>query len=92
MVVNVFQTYALAPIVYRGAIQMHPALLIALPIGAAMAGAVGLFLAVPAVAFGLAVAGPLIDAIGTDVADAQGERARSCRCGWTASRSGAGGS
>ncbi len=73
MVVNVFQTYALGPRVYRGAVRMHPAaVLIALPIGAAMAGAVGLFLAVPVVAFGFAIAGSLIEAVGMDVTDTPG--------------------
>ena len=73
VLVNVLQTYVVAPKVFRGAVRMpRPAVLIALPIGAAMAGFVGLFLAVPAVAFGYAVAGSLIDVIGMDVTGARG--------------------
>jgi putative heme transporter len=65
MVVNIFQTYVLGPRVFQGAVRMHPAVvLIALPIGATVAGFIGLFLAVPVVAFGFAIAGSLIDAIG----------------------------
>ena len=74
MLVNVFQTYVVAPKVFRGAVRMPRAVvLIALPIGAAMAGFVGLFLAVPAVAFGYAVGGSLIDVIGPDTTGAPGE-------------------
>ncbi len=73
MVVNVFQSYFVAPKVFLGAVRMpRPVVLIALPIGAAMAGFVGLFLAVPAVAFGYAVAGSLIDVLGMDVSGAPG--------------------
>jgi predicted PurR-regulated permease PerM len=74
ILVHVLQTSVVAPRVFRGAVRMpRPAVLIALPIGAAMAGFVGLFLAVPAVAFGYAVAGSLIDVIGMDVTGAPGE-------------------
>ncbi len=74
ILVHVLQTSVVAPRVFRGAVRMpRPAVLIALPIGAAMAGFMGLFLAVPAVAFGYAVAGSLIDVIGMDVAGARGE-------------------
>ena len=66
ILVHVLQTSVVAPRVFRGAVRMpRAAVLIALPIGAAMAGFVGLFLAVPVVAFGYAVAGSLIDVIGT---------------------------
>ncbi len=72
MVVNVFQTYVLAPRVFRGAVRMHPAVvLIALPIGATVAGFLGLFLAVPVVAFGFAIAGSLVDVIGFGPTDDQ---------------------
>ena len=74
ILVHVLQTSVVAPRVFRRAVRMpRPAMLIALPIGAAMAGFVGLFLAVPAVAFGYAVAGSLVDVIGMDVAGARGE-------------------
>ncbi len=74
ILVHVVQTSVVAPTVFRGAVRMpRPAVLIALPIGAAMAGFVGLFLAVPVVAFGYAVAGSLIDVIGMDVTGAGGE-------------------
>ena len=73
ILVHVVQTSVVAPTVFRGAVRMpRPAVLIALPIGAAMAGFVGLFLAVPVVAFGYAVAGSLIDVIGMDVTGAGG--------------------
>ena len=68
ILVHVLQTSVVAPKVFRGAVRMpRPAVLIALPIGAAMAGFVGLLLAVPVVAFGYAVTGSLIDVIGMDV-------------------------
>ena len=72
--VNVFQTYALAPTLFRGAVRMPPAVvLVALPIGATAAGFVGMFLAVPVVALGFAVAGSLIDVIDVDVTGTPGE-------------------
>ena len=74
ILVHVVQTSVVAPKVFRGAVRMpRPAVLIALPIGAAMAGFVGLFLAVPVVAFGYAVTGSLIDVIGMDVTGVGGE-------------------
>ncbi len=74
ILVHVVQTSVVAPKVFRGAVRMpRPAVLIALPIGAAMAGFVGLFLAVPAVAFGYAVTGSLVDVIGMDVNGGPGE-------------------
>ena len=77
ILVHVLQTSVVAPKVFRGAVRMpRPAVLIALPIGAAMAGFVGLLLAVPVVAFGYAVAGSLIDVIGMDVTGA-GEESNS---------------
>ncbi|MGZ6272501.1 MAG: AI-2E family transporter, partial [Candidatus Limnocylindrales bacterium] len=48
------------PVVYGRTVKIHPALvLIALPAGAAVAGAVGLFVAIPLVAFVLSIAGAL---------------------------------
>ncbi len=74
ILVHVLQTSVVAPTVMRGAVRVpRPAVLIALPIGAAMAGFVGLLLAVPAVAFGYAVTGSLIDVIGMDVTGPGGE-------------------
>ena len=68
VLVHVLQTSVVAPKVFRGAVRMPRAVvLIALPIGATMAGFVGLFLAVPAVAFAYAVAGSVIDVIGMGV-------------------------
>ena len=73
VLVNILQAYVVAPKVFRGAVRVpRPAALIALPIGATMAGFVGLFLAVPAVAFLYAVAGSLVDVIGMDVTGARG--------------------
>ena len=73
VLVNILQAYVVGPKVFRGAVRMpRPAMLIALPIGATMAGFVGLFLAVPAVAFGYAVAGSLVDVIDMDVTGAPG--------------------
>ncbi len=74
ILVHVLQTSVIAPKVFRGAVRIpRPAVLIALPIGAAIAGFVGLLLAVPVVAFGSAVAGSLIDVIGMDATAAGGE-------------------
>jgi putative heme transporter len=48
------------PVVYGRTVKIHPALvLVALPAGAAVAGAVGLFAAIPLVAFVLSIAGAL---------------------------------
>ena len=48
------------PVVYGRTVKIHPALvLVALPAGAAVAGAIGLFAVIPLVAFCLSVAGAL---------------------------------
>ena len=74
ILVHVLQTSVVAPRVFRGAVRMpRAAVLIALPIGATIAGFVGLFLAVPVVAFGYAVSGSLIDVIDMDVTGAPAE-------------------
>jgi predicted PurR-regulated permease PerM len=54
----------LQPQVYGRSVDLHPAVvLLALPIGAAAAGVVGLFAAIPVVAFLMAVTGTIIAAI-----------------------------
>ncbi|MCU0484089.1 MAG: AI-2E family transporter [Chloroflexi bacterium] len=59
--------YILAPRLYGTAQRMHPAVaIVALVIGAATAGVLGLFVAVPIAAFGIAVAGSVIAALGDD--------------------------
>jgi predicted PurR-regulated permease PerM len=51
----------LGPAIYGRAVKIHPALvLLALPIGAALAGVVGLFVAIPVAAFVLAVSGAVV--------------------------------
>ena len=64
-IVNVVQGKILAPAIYHKTVHIHPALvLVALPAGAAVAGVVGLFVAIPLVAFGLAVSGALVRVLG----------------------------
>ncbi len=64
-ILNVIQGKFLAPIVYHRTVHIHPALvLIALPAGAALAGIIGLFAAIPIVAFALAIAGALVSVLG----------------------------
>jgi predicted PurR-regulated permease PerM len=55
----------LAPVIYHRTVDIHPALaLIALPAGAALAGPIGLFVAIPVVAFVLAIAGSAVEILG----------------------------
>jgi predicted PurR-regulated permease PerM len=55
----------LQPMIYGRSVDLHPAVvLLALPVGAAVAGVVGLFGAIPVVAFLMAVTGTIITAIG----------------------------
>ena len=57
-ILNLIQGKFLAPVIYHKTVDIHPALaLIALPAGAALAGIVGLFAAIPVVAFVLAIVG-----------------------------------
>ncbi len=64
-ILNVIQGKFLAPIVYHRTVHIHPALvLIALPAGAALAGIIGLFVAIPVVAFALAIVGALVSVLG----------------------------
>ena len=61
---NVLQDRVIAPRVYDRRLRVHPALVIvALPIGAAVAGILGLAVAVPVVALISAVAGSFIEVI-----------------------------
>lgn len=60
-ITNVIQGNLLAPLIYGKTVNIHPAVvLLALPAGAAIAGIVGLFVAIPVVAMVLAVAGALV--------------------------------
>ncbi len=60
-IVNVIQGNVLAPIIYGKTVNMHPAVvLLALPAGAAVAGIVGLFVAIPVVAIVMAVTGAIV--------------------------------
>ena len=57
----------LAPLIYNKTVHIHPALvLIALPAGAAVAGIIGLFAAIPVVAFALAIVGALVSILGVE--------------------------
>ena len=57
----------LAPVIYHKTVHIHPAIaLIALPAGAALAGMIGLFAAIPIVAFALAIVGALVSVLGVE--------------------------
>ena len=57
----------LAPVIYHKTVHIHPALaLISLPAGAALAGIVGLFAAIPVVAFALAISGAVVSVLGVE--------------------------
>ena len=59
----------LAPVIYHKTVDIHPAIvLVALPAGAAIAGVIGLFAAIPVVAFALAVARALVSVLGVEPA------------------------
>ena len=69
------------PAIYGRAVKIHPALvLLILPIGAALAGAIGLFVAIPVAAFVLAVTGSVVAVLGTGPAARPG--ASSFPPGW----------
>ena len=60
-IVNVVNGNILGPVIYGKTVSMHPALvLVSLPAGAAVAGIIGLFVAIPLVAIVLAVWGALL--------------------------------
>jgi predicted PurR-regulated permease PerM len=66
-ILNVIQGKFLAPVIYQKTVHIHPAIvLIALPAGAAVAGVIGLFAAIPVVAFALAIAGALVSVLGVE--------------------------
>ena len=57
----------LRPIVYGRSVHLHPAIIIiAIPAGAAIAGIVGVFAAIPVTAFAVAIAGALVEALEPD--------------------------
>jgi len=60
-IVNVVNGNILGPVIYGKTVSIHPALvLVSLPAGAAVAGIIGLFVAIPVVAIVLAVWGALL--------------------------------
>jgi predicted PurR-regulated permease PerM len=64
---NIVQGNILGPVVYHKTVDIHPALvLVAMPAGYAIAGIIGLFAAIPVVAFILAVGGSIIEVLGTE--------------------------
>jgi putative heme transporter len=66
-ILNVIQGKFLAPAIYQKTVHIHPAIvLVALPAGAALAGIIGLFAAIPVVAFALAIVGALISVLGVE--------------------------
>jgi putative heme transporter len=66
-ILNLILGKLVAPVVYRRTVHIHPAIvLMALPVGAALAGVVGLFVAIPVVAFVLAVSGSIIEVLGVE--------------------------
>jgi predicted PurR-regulated permease PerM len=67
LVANAIVANFLRPILYGRTVHLHPAIvLVAIPAGAAIAGIVGVFAAIPAVAFAVAIGGALIDALKPD--------------------------
>lgn len=69
-IMNLIQGNLLAPLIYGKSLEVHPALvLVALPIGAALFGILGLFAALPVVAFTQAIAPALIFALDLDPED-----------------------
>jgi predicted PurR-regulated permease PerM len=66
-ILNIIQGKFLAPVIYHKTVDIHPALaLISLPAGAALAGIVGLFAAIPVVAFVLAVTHAAVTVLGVE--------------------------
>ena len=69
VITNLFQGNLLAPQVYGRTVEIHPALvLMALPAGFALFGIIGLFAALPIVAFVLAIAPAIVSALDTNPA------------------------
>jgi predicted PurR-regulated permease PerM len=68
-IMNIIQGNILAPMIYGKSLEVHPALvLIALPAGAALFGVMGLFAALPILAFALAIAPAFVLALDIDPA------------------------
>jgi predicted PurR-regulated permease PerM len=66
-ILNVIQGKFLAPVIYNRTVHIHPAIaLIALPAGAALAGIIGLFAAIPVVAFVLAIISAVVSILGVE--------------------------
>ena len=66
-ILNVIQGKFLAPVIYNRTVHIHPAIaLIALPAGAALAGIIGLFAAIPVVAFVLAIVSAVVSILGVE--------------------------
>jgi len=64
LVANGIVNNFLRPIVYGRSVRLHPAIIIiAIPAGAAVAGIVGVFAAIPVIAFAVAIGGALIEAL-----------------------------
>ena len=69
LVANAVVANFLRPILYGRSVHLHPAIvLIAIPAGAAIAGIMGVFAAVPAAAFAVAIGGAVVDALEPDTA------------------------
>lgn len=69
-IMNIIQGNVLAPLIYGKSLEVHPALvLIALPAGAALFGVMGLFAALPILAFALAIAPAFVLALDIDPAE-----------------------
>jgi len=67
LVANGIVNNFLRPIVYGRSVHLHPAIvIIAIPAGAAIAGIVGVFAAIPVTAFAVAIGGALVDALEPD--------------------------
>jgi predicted PurR-regulated permease PerM len=67
LVMNLIQGNVMAPMIYGKALDVHPALvLVALPVGAALFGVLGLFAALPTLAFVLAFAPAVVYALDRD--------------------------
>ena len=67
LVANGIVNNFLRPIVYGRSVNLHPAvILVAIPAGAAIAGIIGVFAAVPATAFAVAIGGAIVAALEPD--------------------------
>jgi predicted PurR-regulated permease PerM len=71
-IATVIQTQLLRPFIYGRSIHLHPfVILIALPIAGYVAGMIGLFAALPVIAFVVAIGGTLLDLLEPPVDDRQ---------------------